>query len=262
MIKFNVLGPLQIEVDGHCYAPSAAKVRQVLALMLLRANQIVTVDAFIEELWTQQPPRTAVTTVQTYIYQLRKLFASCGGNELAERLIDTMQAGYRLNVTADEVDVLAFDQLVERARQRSSARCDEAAGLYREALALWRGPALVDVTRGELLSRYAVELDEKRLLALQHRLLADLALGRHRELIGELRLLVLSNPFNEWMHSQLMIALHRSGRRGDALDAFHNARRLLTDELGVEPSADLRRTYLEVLQARVPTTVGSESIGA
>jgi DNA-binding SARP family transcriptional activator len=250
MVQYKVLGPFSVTINNQDCTPSAAKVRQVLALTLLRANQIVSLDAIIEELWGDSPPRSAVATTQTYIYQIRKLLAQHSDERTANQTMRTAPPGYLLNVGPEQLDSWEFDRIVGRARVLLERRQPEpAAGLLGQALAMWNGPVLVDVAGGPLLQRYAARLEEKRMLALELRLRADMGLGRHRELIAELKSLVLTYPYHEWFHAQLMIALHRSGRRGEALTTFRQARQLLNDQLGIEPSADLQQIHRSILKA-------------
>jgi DNA-binding SARP family transcriptional activator len=255
MVHYKVLGPFFVKINNKDCTPSAAKVRQVLALTLLRANQIVSLDAIIEELWGDCPPRSAVATTQTYIYQIRKLLARHSDVRMANQTIRTAPPGYILSVGPDQLDSWEFDRVVQRARVLLDGDQPEpAAALLGQALSMWNGPVLVDVARGPLLQRYAARLEEKRMLALELRLRADMRLGRHRELIAELKSLVLTHPYHEWFHAQLMISLHRSGRRGEALTAFRQARQLLNDQLGIEPSVDLQRIHQNILRADVLTS--------
>lgn len=249
MITYSVLGPLQVRVNGCECTPQAAKVRQVLGLCVLRAGRVVGLESIIGELWGECPPRTAVTTAQTYIYQLRRLLARHGGERLARETIRTTPPGYTVCVVDGQLDWAEFEGMVERGRALLVAgETSRAAVLLRQALRVWRGPALAGVEHGRLLRSDVAHLEEVRMLALELRVRADMRLGCHRELIPELRSLVQAYPYNEWLHAQLMIALQRSGRRGDALSAYREVRRLLSTELGVEPSADLQRVHQRVLR--------------
>jgi SARP family transcriptional regulator, regulator of embCAB operon len=249
MVTYRVLGSLQVRINGRECTPQASKVRQVLALCLFRPNQIVSIDSIIAELWDDSPPRTAVTTAQTYIYQLRKLLALHGGERLASETIRTTPPGYTVYVTDDQLDFLQFERMVEEGRALLDAgETSPAAILLRQALRVWNGPALTGVEHGRLLQSDVAHLEEMRMLALELRLRAEMRLGYHRELIPELKSLVRTHPYHEWLHAQLMIALQRSGRRGDALSAYREVRRVLSAELGVEPSADLQRVHEKVLK--------------
>jgi SARP family transcriptional regulator, regulator of embCAB operon len=249
MLTYRVLGSLQVRINGRECTPQASKVRQVLALFLLRSNQIITVDSIIAELWGDCPPRTAVTTAQTYIYQLRKLIAKYGDERLAGETLRTTPPGYTIIVTNEQLDCVQFECIVEQARALLVAgETSRAAVLLRQALRMWNGPALTGVEHGRWLQSHVAHLEEMRMLALELRVRAEMRLGYHRELIPELKSMVQNHPYHEWLHAQLMIALQRSGRRGDALSAYHEVRRLLSSELGVEPSADLQRVHQKVLE--------------
>lgn len=243
---FRLLGPITVKLDGQVCTPSARKIRQVLALILLRMNQVVAIDSAIEELWGDNPPRTAVTIVQTYVYQLRKLLARHGYGAT----IRTVAPGYVLNMPVHKVDCWQFMHLVGKGREALERhRLAEAAAQLRTALTMWNGAALENIEMGSVLTGYAARLEEHRILALELRLRAEMQLGHHRELIPELKSLVAAHPYHEWLHAQLMIALQRSGRRGEALTAYQDARRVLNAELGLEPSAVLRQVQQSVLTA-------------
>jgi DNA-binding SARP family transcriptional activator len=232
--------------------PSAPKVRQVLALLLLRAGQVVSLDSLIEELWDGEPPQSAVTTTQTYIYQLRKTIARHSDARTAETMVVTTPPGYLLRISDEQLDCRMFDRAVMQGRMLlENGQVHPAAQRLRSALDMWNGPALTDVIHGPLLQSYVTHLDEQYVTALELRIQADMQLGRYRELIPELGTLVRRYSFNEWFHAQLMIALHRAGRRGDALNAYQNVRRILSEELGLEPSASLKRIHQNVLTADV-----------
>lgn len=251
-MKFNVLGPLKVSQDQQTCTPSAPKVRQVLALLLLRANQVVSLDSLIEELWGGEPPQSAVTTTQTYIYQLRKTIARYSSTRAAEEMIVTTPPGYMVRVSDEQLDCRMFDRAVTQGRLLlENGQTHQAAQRLRSALDMWNGPALTDVIHGALLQSYVTHLDEQYVTALELRVQTDMQLGRYRELIPELGTLVRRYAFNEWFHAQLMIALHRAGRRGDALTAYQNVRRILSEELGLEPSASLKRIHQGVLTADV-----------
>ncbi len=247
MLKFKVLGTLEVLQDGRHCTPTPPKVLRVLAVLLLRANRVVPVETLIEELWGDTPARTAITTTQTYIYQLRKLIGMrCSGS--AEEILVTKWPGYLLRVPEGALDVENFDQLVARGRtELNEGRPGDAAETLRQALALWTDSPLANVPQGRILASYAASLEEQRMRALELRIQADGQLGRHSELIAELRALVTEHPFNEWLHGQLIKALHQVGRRSEALRAYQSVRSTLHRELGLEPSAQLQRLQHEVL---------------
>lgn len=247
-MRFSVLGHFEVTHDDRIYTPSAPKVRQVLAVLALRATEVVSVDALIEELWGENPPKSAVTTAQTYIYQLRQAFREPDGNEAALCSISTRLPGYTLEIDREHIDASAFTHLLDEGRRLlEKDERDEACRVLHQALGLWSGPALGNVTCGPLLRRYATHLEESRITALELRIAADMRIGRHRELIPELRSLVSLHPFNEWLHAQLIISLYKAGRRGDALRAYQELARILNLELGLDPSADLQRIHRAVL---------------
>jgi SARP family transcriptional regulator, regulator of embCAB operon len=245
MLTFKVLGPLEV-VDGEeTCTPTPPKVRRVLALLLLRANQVVPMDALIEELWGERPPVSAVATAQTYIYQLRK---ALDRRMPGQRWLLTKPPGYLMRVANDQLDTYRFETLSRQGRQLLEAdRPAEAAQLLREALDLWNGPSLINVTSGRLLESHVVHLDEQYARTLELRIQADALLGRHRELVGELRCLVATHPLNEWLHGQLIVALSRSGRRSEALLAYQHVRDVLSDQLGLDPQPQLQRLQRDVL---------------
>ncbi|MFH8882331.1 BTAD domain-containing putative transcriptional regulator [Streptomyces californicus] len=239
VLQIGLLGTLQVVNDGVNVTPSAPKVRQVLALLALRANGTVPLHQLVEELWEERPPSSAATTLQTYIYQLRKL---PGLN------LETTPGGYRLSVPRDSLDSIRFAELADRGRRAmEDGRVTEAADLLHEALAVWRGPALSDLTPGPIVGIDALRLAEQRYEVLEERIDADLMLGRHHRLISELTALAADNPTREGLHAKLMLSLYRAGRRPDALEVFQRIRRVLIRELGLEPYSELQWLHQQVL---------------
>ncbi len=260
MTEFKVLGALEILNGDRICTPTAPKLRRVLALLLLCANQVVHIDYLIEELWGEEPPKSAVTQAQTYIYQLRKVFAREKLDEPGRELILTKPPGYVLRVEPEQVDAFVFQRLVWQGRKcLESGDAEAAAQVLRQALSMWAGPALADVTLGRVLAAHVVPLEEQRLRALELRIQADLCLGLHRELIGELRSLVDTHPLNEWFHGQLMTVLSQAGRRSEALQTYQDLRTTLNGELGLEPSPELQRLQHEVLTAGFPQVLLRDS---
>jgi DNA-binding SARP family transcriptional activator len=255
MPRFNILGNLEVVHDGRSVTPSPPKVRNVLALLVVRANQVVHPDSLIEELWCQAPPKSAITTLQTYIYHLRKIFAAGRlTTPNGEELLVTRPPGYILRIPKHGLDADVFDRLVREGHdQIKRGRYAPAARLLREALGLWSGTALANVPLGNELGAYTAALEERRMHALELRIQADMELGRHRELIGELRMLTAAYPLNEWFSSQLITALAQTGRRSDALDAYRKIRTVLRSELGLEPSPDLEQAQQDVLRSAAYT---------
>jgi DNA-binding SARP family transcriptional activator len=247
-MQVKLLGTLEVQKDGQILTPTAAKPRQVLAMLAVNASAMVSADQLIDELWPDGPPASAKTTVQTYVYQLRKLLSSRSASSQGKEVLVTCPAGYVLAVPRDNVDIFRFRRLMDDGRT-ALRRSDpsQAADLLRDALTLWRGSMLADITRGPRLEGHSTYLEEQRLEALSLRIEADLETRRYREIIGELRLLVTTHRLHEWMYVRLMQALHHSGRRGEALDVYQQLRRLLEDELGLEPGMDARQLQHQIL---------------
>ncbi|MER5768695.1 BTAD domain-containing putative transcriptional regulator [Streptomyces sp. NPDC001985] len=245
-MRFRVLGPVSLSPR----TPSAAKPRALLATLLVRAGEVVPAHSLIDELWGTEPPRTATTTLQVYVSQLRKVLAEAGPGESGGSLL-TRAPGYLLQVPDPEAQ---FDlPLFERLRAEGRTACRErdyerASGLLREALGLWAGPALAGIPHGVRLESTAIRLDELRMEVLEQRILADLRLGRHQELAGELMALANEHPLRENLHGHLMVALYRTGRGSDALRVYGRLRHSLVDELGVEPGPPLARLQERVLR--------------
>jgi YVTN family beta-propeller protein len=213
----------------------------LLALLVLHANEGVSVDRLIDELWGEDPPRTARKSLQVHVSRLRK--------ELGDGMLETLPHGYALRLERGQVDLYRFEDLLERGRaalQRDNP--GEAAAVLREALALWRGAPLAGLEAEPFARGAAARLDDLRLVATELRIDADLALGRHAGLVGELERLVTEQPFREGFRRQLMLALYRSERQAEALAAYRAARRTLIEELGVEPGPELRALESAILR--------------
>jgi DNA-binding SARP family transcriptional activator len=247
-MNYSVLGPMEVIGATGDITPTAPKLRQVLALLLLRHHSLVQTGEFIDELWGDYPPRSALSTLQTYVYKLRRvLFDEPRDGE--ERLI-TKPSGYLLRIPSTDVDLGRFETLAdEGALALENREPQQAAAALSAALSLWRGPALADVTVGGLLSAYATRLEESRMRALELRIEADLQLGRHHRVIGELKMLTTTHRLHEGFHAKLMLALYRSGRRYEALNVYRRLREVLVEELGLEPSAELNRMHQALLSA-------------
>ncbi len=225
-MEFRILGPLEVVEQGRALPLGGARQRTLLALLLTRANEVVSADRLIHELWRAEPPRTAANALQYHVSQLRKALAP-------SEAIVTQEPGYVIRVGPDELDLLRFEALVEEARQ---AAPELAAQRLREGLDLWRGPALADLADESFAQGEIPRLEELRLETLERRFEADLALGRHAEIVGEVQALVLAHPLRERPRAVLMQALYGSGRQVDALEVYRQTRRLLVEELGIEPS--------------------------
>jgi DNA-binding SARP family transcriptional activator len=255
-VNVEVLGALSVRENGISMVPTAPKPRQVLGLLALHADQVVPVAALIDELWGENPPRSARTTLQTYILQLRELIATAlaaGENErcTAKDILATVPAGYRLETRGGPVDYREFDRRAGTGYRAMDAEdYSGAARRLAEALSLWRGAALTDIRAGNQIDMEIRRLEESRLCALAQRIDADLCLGRHRELLPELTVLVSRHQMHENLHGQFMLALHRSGRRGEALSVYSKLRATLVSELGLEPSAPISRLQRSILMSR------------
>ncbi len=247
MLELRILGPLEVLVEGEPVELRRAKQRGLLALLLLSAGEVVSADRLIEELWAGTPPPTAKDALQNYVSQLRKT--------LGRDVIATRSPGYILDVDATQTDVGRFEQLVETARAAEDA--ESRAGLLREALSLWRGPALADLAYEGFAAAEAARLEELRAAVREDLIDAELELGRHADLVPELEELVELHPFDERARAQLMLALYRAGRQADALEAFQEARRTLAEELGLEPSPALRELERAILMQE-PSLVADE----
>ena len=238
-MEYRVLGPLEVLDTGAPLPLGGVKQRALLALLILNANHVVPRERLIEELWGDQAPETAVKSVQVYVSQLRKL--------LPDGSLVTRAPGYMLEVEAEAVDLIRFERLVREGRSALAAGApDRAADTLREAVALWRGPALTEFAAEHFAQLEGGRLDDLRLDALENRIDADLQLGRHAEVTGELEVLIASHPHRERLRAQLMLALYRSGRQSEALDVYRDLRTTL-DEIGIEPSENLQRLERQIL---------------
>lgn len=236
-VRFSVLGPLTVVRDGRRVPVPGGKIRAVLATLLLRPNQVVTVDHFAERLWDQRVPRNPRRVLQTNVARLRQ---SLG----LGKLILTEPGGYLARLRADQLDLLRFRHLVEQAGR---ATAEEEGRLLHEALRLWHGPVCADVESDTLHRIDVPPLAEQRLQVLERRIDADLRAGEHAALTAELRALTAEHPLRERFWAQLMTALYRGGRQAEALDAYRAIAGLLRDELGIDPNAELRRLHHAVL---------------
>jgi YVTN family beta-propeller protein len=234
-VEFRLLGPLEVIDDGRPVDLGRAKEQALLAVLLLHANETVSTDRLVDELWGDDPPASAAKLVSNYVWQLRK---ALGG------AIVTRPPGYAIAVPAGGLDVERFESLVERAKRQEPRA---AAATLREALSLWRGPPLVGVPLASFAQQEAERLEDRRLGVLAQRIDHDLALGDHEAVIAELQALVAAHPYRERFRAQLMLALYRSGRQADALEVYRDGRRRFADELGIEPSPALQRLEKAIL---------------
>jgi predicted ATPase/DNA-binding SARP family transcriptional activator len=240
-VEFWILGPLEVRDGGSARALGGAKQRALLAILLLHANRVVSTDRLIDALWGDGAPATVRSALRVHVAQLRKA--------LGESRLHTRFPGYVLSVGVGELDLDRFRRLVaDGALSVSDERWDAAARSLRDALAVWRGSALPEFAHEDFAHEAIVELEEERFAALENRIDADLALGRHNALVGELETLVAAQPFRENLWRQLMTALYRSGRQADALVAYRRARQKLVDELGIEPTVRLQQLEGAILR--------------
>ena len=236
-MQFGVLGPLEIRAGGgERVEVGGPQPRLVLALLLAAAGRAVRTDALIDALWGETPPASASGTLQSYVSRLRRAFD--GADDVTVVYAD---GSYRLDVALDQVDAWRFEALADAGRaQLEAGQAEEARASFTAAEALWRGPALAEFADHEVARNLAVRLDERRIEAVEHRFAAELALGRHGAVVGELTQLVAAHPLREGLQVQLALALYRSGRQADALRAIADAGRHLREDLGIEPSRALR----------------------
>lgn len=238
-MDFKILGSLEAADEGRPLELGGSRQRQLLAILVLHPNEVVSSDRLIDHLWGAEPPPTAAKSLQVHVSRLRKALGARGG-------LVTHGSGYTLTAGVDDIDAARFERLVERGRGRLSAGdAGGAAADLHDALQLWRGPPLSDFTYEAFAQAEISRLEELRVTALEERIEADLALGRHAGLVGELEALVTEHPLRERLRAQLMLALYRSGRQAEALAAYQDARLALVEELGIEPS----RTLQDVEQA-------------
>ncbi|MBB4957723.1 AfsR/SARP family transcriptional regulator [Micromonospora polyrhachis] len=242
-----MLGPLEVWAH-NARTPLAGRWRALLAVLLANADRTVSVDRLLYELYGEQSPRSGGKLIQVYVSKLRRALGDADGRSLV-----TQPAGYRLRLDADEMDAVLFERLALQGRQALHAGLpDTAAGFLHDALAMWRGPAFADVPHSAAIQAASLRLEELRLATWEEWADAQLALGHHTEIIGELRLAVLEQPLRERLRSQLMLALARDGRRADALAEYVAGRRILIDELGVEPGSAMQALHAEILSNGLP----------
>ncbi|HEX2275299.1 MAG TPA: BTAD domain-containing putative transcriptional regulator, partial [Acidimicrobiales bacterium] len=241
-MQVAILGPLEVTARGGPVAVPGARDRALLALLAVSAGQVVTADRLVEELWGPDLPRDPANALQATVSRLRRALAPLGS-----QVVVTRPRGYMLQVPADSLDARRFERLVAEGRRRLGERPLEAAQQLGEALALWRGPALPELADTDTGRAEAARLEELRLAAEEDRVDALLAAGYHADVVGEIDALVQAEPLRERRWRQLMLALYRSGRQVEALRTYQKARRVLGEELGLEPSPELRRLESAIL---------------
>jgi DNA-binding SARP family transcriptional activator len=241
LLEVRLLGPVEVVADGRPVPLPAAKPRALLAVLLLDRNRVVSVGRLVEDLWGEEPPETATKALQGYVSQLRKALG-------ADRLV-TKPPGYSFRVEDGELDLDRFERLTREGRELLGAGDSKAAAKrLAEALELWRGTPFAEFEAEPFARDAGGRLEDARLAALEERIEADLALGRHTRLIPELEELVAREPLRERPRAQLMLALYRSGRQADALELYRRTRETLSDELGIEPSLELQELERRMLQ--------------
>ena len=271
-MEFRILGPLEAIDEERALAIGGAKQRALLGVLLIHANEVVSSDRLIDELWREQPPEHAAKALHVHVSQLRKVLEPAAPPGSRGRVLDTRPPGYVLHVGRDQLDAHRFERLVTEGKAALEVGDPlSASTLLREALALWRGPALADLGFEPFAQAEIARLAELRLAALEERIEADLALARHNDVVGELDGLVTEHPLRERLRVQHMLALYRSGRQAEALQSYHNARHILVDELGIEPGRalhELERAILtqdpalDALPRAEPTMAPSQDAGS
>jgi DNA-binding SARP family transcriptional activator len=249
--EFRILGPLEVAQDGQLVGLAGARQRALLAILLLHVGEAVSTDRLIEELWGDEPPEAGPVALRVRVSQLRRALGPAG------ELLVTRPPGYALALAPEQLDLRRFERLAE-AGGAALARDDPAAAVesLREALALWRGPALADFSYAQFAQTAIVRLEELRLAAIELRVEAQLALGEHAQLAGELQALVLEHPLRERLCGQLMLALYRDGRQAEALEIYRAARRRLVDQMGLEPGPELHELERRILAQDESLMVG------
>ncbi|MGH3078615.1 MAG: BTAD domain-containing putative transcriptional regulator [Gaiellaceae bacterium] len=236
-LVFRILGPLEVESESGPVALGGQRQRALLAALLLDAGRVVPTEQLVDRLWGEEAPKTVTTSLQNAISRLRR--------ELGEELLETRAPGYVLKVDPGQIDANQFERLLRSAR---GAAAPERRELLVQALSLWRGPALAEFAFEQFAQAEIRRLEELRLVAVEERIDADLELGRHGDVVGELDALVAAHPLRETLRRQLMLALYRAGRQAEALDAYQEARARFVDELGIEPGPELRQLQAEILR--------------
>jgi DNA-binding SARP family transcriptional activator len=250
-MEIRVLGTFAVSCGAADVVPTAPKPRSVLALLLLQANQTVPVSDLVQELWDSEPPTSALTTLQTYILQLRKRLAhalAAPPPTIAKSVLVTVPGGYQFRTATEDFDLPQYLRLAAEGQRALVAGDDAlAADLLLQAQDLWRGPALADVPAGPMLVPQVKRLQESRLATIENSIEARLRLGKHQEVLSELAGLTAEHPLGENLHALLMVALHRSGRRQEALRVFQQLRTSMVERLGLEPARQLHQLQQAIL---------------
>ena len=244
-MEFRILGPTEVLDRGRRVPLPSGRGRALLVLLVLHAGEPVSADRLIDELWGEDPPPTARTVVHGLVSRLRRVLDSSRDGARLGTILQTFGSGYRLAIEPDAVDAHRFKRLIDEAR---GVPAEQRAANLSEALALWRGSALADFSYEPFAQRAITTLEELRAQAIEDRIDADLASGHSAELVPELEQIIRDHPFRERLRGALMLALYRSGRQADALQAYHDARTLLVEELGLEPGPALRELEAAILR--------------
>jgi len=240
-MDFRILGPLEVRDGDREVQLRGGKERALLALLLVNVNRTLALDRIVDGLWGEDVPETAQKMVQVHVSRLRKV--------LDPQTIRTRPPGYALVLPPEQLDLHRFETgVLDARRSLDSGQAHEAAGRFREALSLWRGPALAEFTSEPFAESEQARLEDLRMYAVEGLLDAELELGHHRAAVGELEALIAEHPLRERLRRQHMIALYRSGRHAEALAGYQTFRRTLSEELGIEPSASLRELERQILQ--------------
>ena len=248
-MEFRILGPLEVLADGRPLGLGRRKQRAVLAILLVHANRVVGLDGLVEELWGEEPPPQAIGSLQAYVSHLRRLLEPGRQARTPARVLLSQPPGYRLVVPEEDLDASRFQALAaEGHRLLEAGEQERAAAALAAGLGLWRGPVLADFPDAPFAQAERARLEDLRLVALEDRVTADLALGGHATVVAELEQLIAVHPFREGLHGLRMLALYRSGRQAEALQAYQEACRTLREELGIDPSPWLRRLEGQILQ--------------
>ena len=257
-MKFRILGPLEVAAGDRPVQVDGTRERALLAILLIHAGEVVSADRLIEELWGSGLPGNPSNALQVVVSRVRRALDVSGG---PSRLV-TRKPGYVLDVHPDELDAGRFGRLVAEARQVAPADQPRGLALLEEALGLWRGPALAEFAVEGFAREEITRLEEERVRAVEMKTEAELALGRHAELVGELKALVAASPLRERLRGQLMLALYRSGRQGEALRVFQEGRSALVDELGVDPGPELQELHQQILVQAASLIAAPEVVAA
>ncbi|MGI9659117.1 MAG: BTAD domain-containing putative transcriptional regulator [Gaiellaceae bacterium] len=248
-MEYRILGPLEVVVEGRTLPLASKKQRALLAVLLLRAGQVVSRDRLIDALWEESPPASGVAALRVHISELRKLLDQDDDGRGSKTRLQTVDPGYRLDIAGDLFDLKTFETLVEDGgKALGEGQIEAASEALGDAVSLWRGPALADFTYDGFAQQAIGRLAELRLVALERQVEAELALGRHADVIPELEQLVSAHPLRERLRGQLMLALYQADRQADALATYRDGRRVMSDELGIEPGYALQELEQSILR--------------